>query len=162
MEAVVQWSLYLKRRPLQSFSAEEIDDLNREELQLLCMVHSIALDKPGTEGLESFIFKRTSKLRRALKRKCGFLPFPAENPPSSGGVPPSSLPLAKTKDSLSSDALNIQTLKESFASLVQGNGGAPSDVLFDFQQVSPPLCSFFQLHTGLDLVAFHLHQTGYP
>jgi hypothetical protein len=48
------------------------------------------------------------------------------------------LPLAKTKDSLSSDALNIQTLKESFASLVQGNGGAPSDVLFDFQQVSPP------------------------
>jgi hypothetical protein len=107
MDAVVQRSLSLERRPLQSFSTEEIDDLSTEELQLLCLVHSIALYVPGTEDSEFIFCKRNSKLRRDVKRKCGLSPLPAEYPPSSGGVPPSSLPLAKAKDSSSINAHNI-------------------------------------------------------
>jgi hypothetical protein len=113
----------------------EIDEFSRDELTLVCLAHLISIwICPDDE--ECLRMKRSSKLRRALKRKCGIVPPPNETSSSSGGVPPTSLPSAKTKDSSSSNAPNIPTLDESFALLAQGNGGAPSDV--PSVQVPPP------------------------
>jgi hypothetical protein len=85
MDAMSQQRLHFIRRPLQSFTAEEINDLDTDELRLVCSVHSIAVLVSELEYLGFIVYNRNSKLRRALKREYGILPPPAENPPSSGG-----------------------------------------------------------------------------
>jgi hypothetical protein len=136
MEAMTQQRLCFIRRPLLSFTADEINDLATDELRLVCTVHLIAVLVSELEYLGFVVYKRNSKLRRALKRECGILPPPAETPSSSGGVLSTSLPLANAKDSSSNNAHNIHILEESFALLYQGSASTPSDV--SLAQVPPP------------------------